>query len=340
VKILIVMDPGILVPPKGYGGHERLAYMFAREYQKKGHEVHLLVTKGSVIEGCTVHGYGKEGFPPEKSDARKAIFTAWKFLWKHKNEFDLIHNFGRLLYLLPILNCPVKKIMTYGREISAKNIKRIIKFPNKNIIFTGCSTNLISRAGAAGQWATVYNAIDFDKYTLQHTVAENAPLMFLGRIEKIKGCHIAIRVAKATGHQLIIAGNISPLKEEQQYYKEQIEPFIDGNQIKYVGQVDDEQKNIYLGTSKALLFPIEWNEPFGMVMVEAMACGTPVIGFKVGSVDEVIDEGITGYKVTTMESMAEAINKIPQINRPACCQRAKGRFNVDVIADKYLSLLT
>ena len=104
MKILIIMDPGILVPPKGYGGHERLVYLFAREYSKMGHEVHLLVTKGSEVEGCTVHGYGEEGFPQNRNQVRQAILSAWRFVWKHRNEFDLIHNFGRLLYLLPVLS--------------------------------------------------------------------------------------------------------------------------------------------------------------------------------------------------------------------------------------------
>ncbi|MCW3110661.1 MAG: hypothetical protein JWQ09_5167, partial [Segetibacter sp.] len=185
--ILIVMDPGILVPPKGYGGHERLVYMFARQYQQMGHEVHLLVTAGSVVENCTVHPFGKEGFPPKKKDARKAIPVAWKFLWTHRNDFDLIHNFGRLIYLLPVLNHSIKKIMTYGREITARNIKWINKLPNKNIVFTGSTKNLISRGGVAGRWEAVYNAIDFSKYTLQSTYNDSAPLIFLGRIERTKG---------------------------------------------------------------------------------------------------------------------------------------------------------
>ena len=92
MRILLVMDPGILVPPNGYGGHERLVDMFAKEYVKLGHEVHLLVTSGSHVDGCVMHPFGREGFPPKKWDARKAVFVAWRFLLKRKNEFDLIHN--------------------------------------------------------------------------------------------------------------------------------------------------------------------------------------------------------------------------------------------------------
>jgi glycosyltransferase involved in cell wall biosynthesis len=332
------MDPGILVPPKGYGGHERLVAMFAKEYRRQGHEVHLLVTAGSWIEGCTIHGFGKEGFPPRKWNAARAIPYAWYFLWKHRNDFDLVHNFGRLAYLLPVLNHPIKKVMTYGREISKGNIEKITKRRNKNIVFTGCSTNLITRNELPGHWETVYNAIEFDKYTLKDNVKDDAPLIFLSRIERIKGCHTAIDIARATGNKLIIAGNISPLEEERLYFEKDIRPYIDDDQIRYVGQVNDEQKDLYLGQAKALLFPIEWDEPFGMVMVEAMACGTPVIGFRRGSVPEVITEGATGFTVGSKEEMEMAIGKLNEINREKCRETASRNFDVPVIAKKYLSL--
>ncbi|HRO41273.1 MAG TPA: glycosyltransferase family 4 protein [Flavipsychrobacter sp.] len=338
MKILIVMDPGILVPPKGYGGHERLVEMFAKEYVRRGHEVHLLVTKGSYVEGCTIHPLGEEGFPPSREEATAAVWRAWRFIWEHRRSFDLIHNFGRLFYLLPVLNYSVKKIMTYGREISKRNIQYVNKLPTKNLIFTGCSTDLISRGGLIGHWETVFNAIDFSKYTLNVNLSADAPLMFLGRIEEIKGCHTAIKVAKALNRRLIIAGNRSPLTEEQVYFEQQVAPHIDGSRIMYVGQVNDEQKNHYLQRSAALLFPIEWNEPFGMVMAEAMACGTPVIAFRRGSVDEVVEEGITGFKVKTMQEMIEAVKKIQMIDRQYCRQSAEERFDVKVIAKRYLTL--
>lgn len=338
MKILIVMDPGILVPPKGYGGIERLIEIFAREYLNLGHKVHLLVTENSYVEGCVVHKLGLEGFPPKKLDSIKAIGVAWRFLWTNRNEFDLVHNFGRLAYLLPILNHPVGKIMTYEREITRRNIQWVNKLPKKNLAFTGCSADLVARANVPGHWFAVHNAIDFKQYDLREDLAVDAPLMFLGRIEEVKGCHTAIKVAKATNNKLIIAGNISPLKEEQEYYRREVEPFIDGKEIIYVGQVDDKQKNEFLGKSKALLFPIEWNEPFGIVMIEAMACGTPVIGFNKGSVDEVVEEGVTGFKVTGIQEMIEAINKIQEISRQGCRSFAEAKFGAPVIAKQYLSL--
>ena len=339
MKILIIMDPGILIPVTGYGGHERLVEMFAKEYKNLGHEVHLLVTNGSKIPGCLVHSLGNEGFPQPKNVRNKTLFTAWKFLWKHRQSFHLIHNFGRLIYLLPVLNCSVKKIMTYGREITGGNINKLLKLPHRNIVFTGCSQNLINRSGAIVKWKAIYNSIEFDKYLLTQDLPTDAPLIFLGRIEKIKGCHTAIAVAKETNNKLIIAGNISSLDEEKIYFNEQIKPQINGKNIIYIGEVNDAQKNEWLGKCKALLMPIEWNEPFGIVMIEAMACGTPIIAFNSGSINEVVDENITGYKVDNKQEMVKAINKISLLDRKGCRSFAKDRFDVKVIAQQYLKIL-
>ncbi|MDO9374769.1 MAG: glycosyltransferase, partial [Ferruginibacter sp.] len=336
MKILMVMDPGILVPPVGYGGIERLVEIFAIEYKKLGHEVHLLVTPGSYVEGCIVHPFGKEGFPPKKKDARKAIPIAWRFLWRHRNYFDLVHSFGRLAYLLPIMGHPVKKIMTYQREIDGRNIRWVNRLRCNNMFFTACSKDLLSRIEGNGNWAVVYNAVSFDKYSLSELVPATAPLIFLGRIERIKGCHTAIQLAKRTNNTLVIAGNISALPKEIDYFENEIKPFIDGKQIIYVGALNDEQKNQYLGAAKALVFPIEWNEPFGIVMIEAMACGTPVIAFNKGSVTEVIDEGITGFKVDSFAQMELAVKKLDTFDRASCRARAKSRFDAPQIALQYL----
>ncbi len=332
------MDPGIPVPPEGYGGIERIVYLLAKEYHKMGHEVTLLVGPGSRFDEGKVITFGNIGFPKPKKEAVKDMYRAWGKLIPLHKQFDLVHNFGRLAYLLPILNKQVKKIQSYQREISVRNINYINKLPNKNLVFTGCSKNLISRGGVAGRWAAVYNAFEGEHYTLKTKVADDAPLIFLGRIERVKGAHIAIEVAKATGHTLILAGNISPLPEEKQYFEEEIKPLIDGKQIQYVGVLNDEQKDHYLGMAKAFLFPIEWEEPFGIVMVEAMACGTPVIGFERGSVSEVVDEGITGFKVDTKEEMIKAIAKVHTIDRAECRRSALAKYDISVIANDYLSL--
>jgi glycosyltransferase involved in cell wall biosynthesis len=268
----------------------------------------------------------------------KEVAFVWRYLLRKHKHFDIIHNFGRLAYLLPVINYPVKKIMTYGRPIAQKGVKIINALPNRNLIFTACSNYCVSTGNVAGRWETVYNAIDFSQYTLNENVANDAPLMFLGRLDRIKGAHTAIKVAKATGQKLWIAGNISHTADNYDYFKTEVEPQIDNLQIKYLGALNDAEKNIYLGQAKALLFPIEWNEPFGMVMIEAMACGTPVIAFNRGSVPEIVKNGVSGFSVSDERQMAEKISLLNTINRAACRQAAYERFDVKVIAREYLNL--
>jgi len=331
------MDPGITVPPLLYGGHERLVYLFAEEYHRLGHEVTLLAGPDSHCSGTTVT-FGINNLNRSQLQKVKEILFVWKYLWQNRNNFDLVHNFGRLIYLLPIINTNTKKTMTYGRPVSTGGIKFINFLPNKNLIFTACSNYCVSTGSVAGTWKTVYNAIDFSLYQLNETVNANAPLMFLGRLDKVKGVHTAIKVAKATNNQLLIGGNIPNTPDNYQYYKNEIEPLIDGDQIKYLGALNDAEKNTYLGQAKALLFPIEWDEPFGMVMVEAMACGTPVIAFNRGSVPEVIDENITGIIVNTIEQMVKATNDIAPIDRKNCRDHAYKRFDIKIVANNYLNL--
>jgi glycosyltransferase involved in cell wall biosynthesis len=339
MRILFITDPGILVPPSGYGGIERIVGDLAVEYIKMGFTVDLLTTKGSNIYGCSIHSIGNAGFPPTKFVMYASIFKAWFFLLRKNNQYDLIHNFGRLLYLFPVLKTNTRKIQSYQREITSRNAETVLKFNPVNLAFTGCSVNLITRANPLGYWKGIHNCVVFNKFQLKDFVnIFNAPLVFLGRIERIKGCHTAIEVAKITGRKLMIAGNISKLPEEIHYFENEIKPHIDGINIEFVGEVDDVQKNELLGMSAALLMPIEWNEPFGIVMIEAMACGTPVIAFPYGSVPEVVEEGITGFVVRDSQEMIHAVSRINQIDRSLCRQTAERRFDVSVIAKEYLSL--
>lgn len=330
------MDPGIPVPPVQYGGHERLVYLFAEEYIKMGHKVTILAGPGSHCSGTTIAFGTNDLNRPSLQRLKEAMFV-WHYLRNNKNNFDLVHNFGRLFYLLPILNGSIKKIMTYGRPVARKGIKIANALPNRNLVFTACSNYCVSTGNVAGRWETVYNAIDFSQYKLNGHVDDSAPLMFLGRLDKVKGLHHAIAVAKATGNQLIIGGNIPTTPDNYHYFKTEIEPQIDNGQVKYLGALNDAEKNKYLGQSKALLFPIEWDEPFGMVMIEAMACGTPVIAFNRGSVPEVVTHE-TGIIVNNPSEMIRAVDEVSNINRDLCRKVSYGRFNIDKIARDYLNL--
>ncbi len=266
-----------------------------------------------------------------------SLLKTWSYLTINSKEYYIIQNFGRLLFLLPIIKSSNLKLMCYQRKISSQNIRIICKLLPINLKFFACSNDLFLKNQLDGNWSVIYNPIKSFVFQLQNQYKPDFPLIFLSRIDTEKGCHIAIEVAKMTNSKLIIAGNKSSVPSEALYFDTSINPHIDGKQIIYVGELNDEQKSYYLGKAKAMLFPIIWDEPFGIVMIESMICGTPVIAFNRGSVNEVIDEGITGFKVNDKYEMAEAISKISSIDRSNCHKHTKSRFDISVIASQYLT---
>lgn len=260
------------------------------------------------------------------------------FLLLNFKKFDVVQNFGRLLYFLPILKADVKKVMCYQRKINPRNIKLINSISPKNMFLTACSNRLISEQQQNSKWKVVYNPVRMAFYALSTIPNIDSPLIYLSRLNKSKGCHIAIEVAKKTNNKLIIAGNIDFDENGLDYFRNYIEPNIDGEQIVYIGEVNDIQKKYHLSNAKAMLFPISWEEPFGIVMIESMACGTPVIAFKYGSVEEVVDEGITGFKVNNKEEMIRSVSQVHHIDRAYCRKHAKKRFDVSVIASNYMDI--
>jgi glycosyltransferase involved in cell wall biosynthesis len=180
---------------------------------------------------------------------------------------------------------------------------------------------------------TIHHGIDMTKYRLQ--AKKEDYLCFLGRIAPIKGAHTAIEVAKRAGIPLKIAGEIQPIFRD--YFDTMVKPHIDGRFIEYVGEVDLEMKNQLLGSSRGLLFPIQWSEPFGLVMVEAMACGTPVFALPGGSVPEVVRPGISGAISFSAEEMADTVRNAtfrPEVVRGWVEQR----FSVDIMVQRYVAL--
>jgi glycosyltransferase involved in cell wall biosynthesis len=177
-----------------------------------------------------------------------------------------------------------------------------------------------------------------DRFVFAARVDDDAPLVFLGRVERIKGPHIAARMAKASGRRLILAGNVPEERVHRDFFEREVRPHIDEDRVTFVGPVNDAQKSDLLSRAAALLMPILWDEPFGIVMAEALACGTPVVGFGRGAVPEVVADGITGFVRQTEEELAMALAGIPRLKRIDCRKAAEARFSGAALVDAYENL--
>lgn len=332
ISVLITCDPEIPVPPKGYGGIERIVEILVNGLTARGHKVVLCANAESKVPCDLVawRGTQSQHFP----DIIKNTVTLTKTVVKRK--FDIIHSFSRLAYMGLIMPSTLPKIMSYQREPSVSQVKKAVWLSSKNsIFFTGCSNYITDQIRPVARAKTIYNAAPVQRYSFNPVVEHDAPLVFLGRVEDIKGVHEAIVVARKSGRRLVIAGNIPKGKED--YFFQKIQPCLDET-IVYVGPVDDQQKNQLLGSAAALLMPIQWNEPFGIVMAEAMACGTPVIGLAKGAVPEVVESGSSGYVCNSIDQMAEMVHRLHLINRQDVRTIAENRFSEHAMVENYINL--
>src|SRR6266850_5032182 len=333
LRIAITADPYLPVPPRLYGGIERVVALLVAGLVRKGHEVTLIAHPDSRTPASLI-GYG---VPPHTGTAARVreLIQVGSALVRLSATVDVIHSFGRLAALVPVLPMRgVKKIQSYQRPIPWTGVRRAAALGGDSILFTGCSTSLYAPANGAAagtRWRTVFNCVDPSAYVPVMRVQADAPLAFLGRIERIKGTHHAVHIAKAAGRRLVIAGNVA----DQDYFRAEVAPHIDSRLVRYVGEVDDAAKNRLLGAAAALLMPIEWDEPFGIVMAEAFACGTPVIGFSRGSVPEVVRDGVNGFLARGVAEATQAVARLDRINRGAVRRDCEQRFSSDAIVAAY-----
>jgi len=338
MKIAITADPYIPVPPRHYGGIERVVDFLSRGLLARGHDVTLFAHPESRIESRLV----PYGVPPHTGLAprMRELWQVGSELWKCRERFDLVHSFGRLAALVPVLPLrSLPKIQSFQRdELPKKGIRRAVKLAGASLRFTACSTQMYANEDVAGEWTTVFNGVDLDKYSFASEVEPDAPFVFLGRLERVKGVHHAIAIARATSRRLVLAGNVASSGPEAEYFEREIAPALDDDLVRYVGPVDDEAKNELLGCAAALVMSIEWEEPFGIVMAEAMACGTPVIGFARGSVREVVRDGVNGFVCDGVEAAVAAVARLGSIRRSEVRRDAEARFGADVIVSEYETL--
>jgi glycosyltransferase involved in cell wall biosynthesis len=333
MKIFVTADPGLPVPPRLYGGIERVIALLVGGLHARGHDVTLFAHPESEVEADLVPYPGRD-----HSASATALNAALIAREVRRRKPDIVQSFGRLACLLPILPWRVPKVMSYQRQVTPRTVRWARRLSGGTLTFTGCSRRLIASVAHLGPWNVVYNAVPLAHYQWTRSVAPDAPLVFLGRLEFIKGPHVAIDVARQAGRRLILAGNVPEAAEHQRYFRETILSRIDGTAVVYAGPVDDVAKNELLGGAAALLMPVLWDEPFGIVMAEALACGTPVIGLDRGAVAEVVEDGVTGFVVRTADDMAGAVTRLSTLDRRRCRTAAEQRFSQDALVSAYEAL--
>lgn len=254
---------------------------------------------------------------------------------------EIVHSFSRLLYLAPVLLDKLAKVMSYQRHATGYQIKFAELCGGRSLAFTGCSEFIVRAAQRyGGVWQAIPNFVDTELFSFSPAVSRDAPLIFIGRVEQIKGTHVAIEIAKRSGRHLLIAGNHETAGSNGQYWRDVIVPELGKNGIEYVGPVDDVHKIKLLQSATAMIAPIQWEEPFGIVFIEALACGTPIISSPRGALPEIITDGIEGYLINDVTDGCRALQKIDLIQRAKCRIRAEIAFSAKVVVKRYERLYT
>lgn len=339
MKIAMVTPFEEPVPPIGYGGTELVAYNLIEQFVKLGHEVTLIAsgdshTSAKLLE--VIPQSLRTYLPPELQPFReryKYICTGRVLDLLDQHEFDIVHNHLRWR-LLPFAN--------YIKAPIATTIHVALNLPEEKVCFepfadanyVSISLNQRLAMPNLNYVGNVYNGIEVEKFAIGN--GAGGYLAFLGRMSPEKGPLDAIKIAKATGQKLKMAAKVD--LADKAYFESEIKPLVDGKQIEFIGEVNHEAKVDFLGNASALLMPIHWEEPFGLVTVEAFACGTPVIGLAQGSLPEIIADEKVGYICENVDEMIARVSDLPQIDRTACREYASEHFSAEHMAKDYLKV--
>jgi len=324
-KIAMLSPVAWRTPPKEYGAWETVASNITEGLVDQGWDVTLFATADSItkakLHSVISHGYEED----ETIDPKVAEYLHISEAFEHAGEFDLIHShydFMALTYS-QLVTTPV---LTTIHGLSSPQIMPVYE-KYKNNYFVSISE--ADRANGLNYLGTVYNGIDLSLHEYFEEGGEN--LVFLGRIHPDKGTHLAIEVARKSGRKLVIAG----ILQDESYFKEKVEPEIDGDQIDYIGPVDPIKRNQLLRNAYAVLHLNVLPERFGLVLVEANASGVPVIAMDRGSCREVIEEGKTGFLVCNADEAVRALERVPEIRREDCRRRVEENFSLEKMVTGY-----
>ncbi|PSB03175.1 glycosyltransferase family 4 protein [Merismopedia glauca] len=320
------------VPPFRYGGIELVVSLLSDELVRRGHEVTLFAS-GDSLTTAKLESVHEQALRLDKRIKEPGVYEQMMLanVYQQANDFDIIHSHVgcAALPFTPFVKTPT--VHTTHGIFTPDNEKIFRQFAWEPYI----SISEAQREPRLGlnYIHTVYNGIDTSAYTFQADPDQTPYLAFVGRLSPEKGPEGAIKIAKATGMQLKMAGKLDLV--DRDYYNEKLAPMIDGEQIQYLGEVSHEEKVKLLAGASVTLFPITWREPFGLVMIESMATGTPVVGIGMGAVPEVIAHGKTGFVCHTIEKMMESVPEAMKLSRQTCRDYVVEQFSVNSMVNEY-----
>jgi glycosyltransferase involved in cell wall biosynthesis len=322
---LIITDATLPVPPRLYGGAERIAAFLAQGLRERGWKIRLLAAPGSQDFGDGLWAHRKPGSGLLSRALRKLWFQV--LVVRAMAGCDVVINFGRIDYLRVLFRRDVPLVLRFGNPVTQGEIDLINRYRAERSCCVFISGNQSEHLTRLGRHRIVYNGVDLDQFSPGDLpISERHYLLFLGRLTRNKGIDLAIEAARRSGQPLVIAGSLSDEAEEQQFFDREIRPKLNDH-CRWVGPVDDYQKCELLRGAKALLFPIRWEEPFGIVMAESLACGTPVIATCRGSVPEVVTDGRTGFICDDLAGICDAIGQVDRLSAADCRAEAIRRFS-------------
>lgn len=322
------------VPPKEYGGTERIVSYLTEELIRLGHDVTLFAsgdseTKAALVSVCE-HNL--------RSDTTVSVPEAYLFqslerAFRMASKFDVIHCHADFYSFPWVSGCDTPVLLTLHGRLDLPELRNLYAL-YKDLSLVSISHSHRKPMPNANWAGTVYHGLPENLYHFQQGNGEY--LLFLGRISDVKCPDHAIEIAKRAGMPLKIAAKVDPV--DKLYFEERIEPLLDHPLIEYIGEVTDIEKQDLLANAHALLAPYDWPEPFGLVFIEALACGTPVLAYRRGSIPEIIEHGKTGFIGNNLDELVEAVPKIARLSQSACRESFERYFTVERMAEDYLFL--
>lgn len=323
------------VPPPAYGGTEAVVSLLTEELVRQGHDVILAASGDSHTRATHLATYQRSLRRAEQlTDRNPYDWMHIAMALREARECDIIHNHAGELAMA----------MSHTIDTPMLTTLHCLVTPDTQFVWDryAGAYNTISRSqrppvaalGRAQFMGHVYNAVDVDSFPFQAEKGDD--LLFLSRIAPEKGPHLAVQVAKRLGRRLIIAGKVDAY--DRRFFEEVMRDLIDGEQIVFFGEADATQKRELYRNAYCLLMPLTWEEPFGLVMPEAMACGTPVVALRRGSAPELIAHGRTGFVADTVDEMVEAVPMVRTIDPRACRDHVRAHFSPEIMAGNYVRL--